>query len=76
MFGQCTQLLHQGQVLCNVDRHEDMGHTYRARNVADGVKVEVGRVLYLKIETEGNGEQDKQKMDGVHDVETKNGDEN
>jgi hypothetical protein len=53
-----------------------MGHPYRARNVADVAKVEVGGVLYLKIETEGNGEQDEQEMDGVHDVGTKNGDEN
>jgi hypothetical protein len=58
-------------MLGNVDRHENVGHSYRARNVANGAKVEVGHVLYLKIETEGNGEHDKQEMDGIHDVGAK-----
>jgi hypothetical protein len=53
-----------------------MGHPYRASNVADVAKVEVGSILYLKVETEGNGEQDEQEVDGVRDVGTKNGDEN
>jgi hypothetical protein len=30
----------------------------------------------IKVETEGNGEQDEHEVDGVHDVRTKNEEEN
>jgi hypothetical protein len=76
MGRQCTQLLHQGQVLGDVDPHEDVGHPYCASNVTDVAKVEAGCILYLKVETEGDGEQDEQEVDRVHDVGTKNGYEN
>jgi hypothetical protein len=58
-------------MLGNIDLHENVCHSYRARNVDDVAKVEVGRVLYLEIETEGNGEHDEQEVCGVHDVGAK-----
>jgi hypothetical protein len=46
MFRKDTQLLHQGQVLGDVDPHDDMDHPYCASNIADVAKVEVGSILY------------------------------
>jgi phosphoribosylformylglycinamidine (FGAM) synthase PurS component len=58
-------------MLGNIDCHEQVCHSYRTRNVTNVAKVEVGRVLYLKIEAEGDGEHDEQEVDGVHDVGAK-----
>jgi hypothetical protein len=57
--GQRTQLLHEGQVLGDVDRHENVHHPHCTVYVADVMKVEVGCILYLEVETEGDGEQDE-----------------
>jgi phosphoribosylformylglycinamidine (FGAM) synthase PurS component len=44
-----------------------MCHPHPNGNVTDVRKVEVGSVLYLQVEAEGDREHDEQEVDGVHD---------
>jgi hypothetical protein len=59
-------------MLCYVHSHEYVRHPHLVGHVSYVTEVEVGRVLYLQVETEVDGEHDEHEVKGIHDDGTKN----
>jgi phosphoribosylformylglycinamidine (FGAM) synthase PurS component len=58
-------------MLRDVYSNEYVGHPHHAGHVSDVTEVEVGRVFYLQVETEVDGEHDEHEVKGIQDDGTK-----